>query len=239
MKVNSWKLLLLMLLSIPSGVYAQDEKTLWIDAKAGFNSIWIFNQNAYGNREMAYGTSFGLTGGLGINYFINEDWGFNTSPGYIRLGQNYNDNSTDGNSSRKVKLSYIKVPLLITKKVQGSNNPTWIAFGPELLFLTSAKQEFTLGEGDTLYNAATMVNGDVKERFKPFDMALAFSINKMFELRSSDNMMFFYSFNTSIGLLDINSKDWQLPNKKNEYAGSHNFYFGLTAGLMFNATRRK
>jgi hypothetical protein len=239
MKTINWKTLILFFILIPAGMFAQDEKSLWIDAKAGFNSVWLVNQNAYQNRELDYATTFGLTGGLGISYFLNDDWGVNTSPGYIKLGQNYNDKQSVGEVSRKVKLAYIQVPLLFMHKMPMTNDPTWIAFGPSLMFLTAASQEFKNSGEYPVNNPEGVITGDVKERYKPFDLALNFSVNKMYELRSSDNMMFLLSFDTSFGLLDINSKNWQMPNIHGDYSGTHNFYFGLKAGLMFNASYGK
>ena len=239
MKTNSWTALILFLVLVPAGLFAQDEKSLWIDVKAGLNSIWMINQNSYQNREMEYSTAFGLAGGFGVSYFINDYWGFNTSPGYIALGQNYNDNQSVDNVSRKVKLKYIQVPLLFMKKIPNTNDPTWITFGSDLMFLTSAKQEFENPGGFPVTNPAGLITGDIKERFKPFDLALDFSVNKMYELRSYDNMMFLFSFITSVGLLDINSKNYKSPNLQGEYKGSHNFYFGLKAGLMFNASSNR
>jgi hypothetical protein len=238
MKITSWKTLFFLSLLLPAGVFAQDEKSLWIDVKAGFNSIWMINQNTYQNPELDYATTFGLNGGIGVNYFITDDLGFNVSPGYIALGQNYNDNQSTGDVTRKVKLKYIQVPLLIMKKLPNSdNNSTWIAFGPDLMFLTSATQEFKNSGSYNVTNPEGLEAKDVKERFQPFDLALDFSVNKMYELRSYDNMMFLFSFITSVGLLDVNSKDYREPNLKGEYSGSHNFYFGLKVGLMFNTTR--
>lgn len=236
MKTISWKALILFLALIPAGVIAQDEKSLWIDVKAGFNSVWMINQNSYQNPEMDYSTKFGLAGGIGVNYFVNNAWGFNISPGYIGLGQNYNDNKSADGTTRKISLKYIQVPLLFMKKVPNTNDPTWIAFGPDLMFLTGAKQEFENSGSYLVNNSDGMKTGDIKDRFKPFDLALDFSVNKMYELRSYDKMMFLFSFISSIGLLDINSTDYQDPNMKGEYKTSHNFYFGLKAGLMFNAS---
>jgi len=237
MKINSWKTSLVLLVIIPMGLFAQNEKSLWFDVKVGLNSSWILNQNAYTNREMGYGSTFTPSMGIGASYFMNEDWGVNVSPGYIRLGQNYNEDLSLGSATRQLKLSYIQVPLLLMYKIPMTSNPTWLAFGPDLMFLSSASQEFTKTGDYLLNNPADMAPGDIKERFKPFDLALNFSVNKMYPLRSTDKMMFLVSFNTALGLTDINSKDWQKPNVHNEYKGSHNFYMGINVGLMFNTSK--
>ncbi len=237
MKVYLFKVSIFFLLAFPSVVFSQEEKSIWIDAKAGLNSVWVVNQNAYNNKEMDYSTTFGLSAGMGVNYFLNEGWGLNFSPGYIQLGQNYSDNTSTGDVTRKLKLAYIQLPFLLMRKVPMTNDPTWIAFGPDIMILTGAKQDFKINSGAyPLNNPDGMISGDIKRRFNPVDIALDFSVNKMFELVSNDNMMFLLSFNSSVGLLDISSKDWQLPNLHGEYKGSHNFYFGLKAGLMFRVS---
>jgi len=239
MKSNLLRILLLSLVLAPATLLAQDEKTLWINGDIGLNSNWMVNQNAYQNSEMNYATSFGLSGGLGICYFLSDGFGVNISPGYVKLGQNYHDELESGTANRKVKLSYITLPMLIMKEIPMTDNPTWVSFGPELMLLTSANQEFKSTDEYPVYNAAGYKKGDIKERFKPFDLALHLSIIKMYELRSSSDMMFFYAFNTAFGLLDINSKDWQIPDIHDEYKGSHNFYFGIRTGIMFNASGGK
>ncbi len=218
-------------------VNAQDEGSYYIDARAGFNSIWIANQNAYGNMEMPYGTTFGLTGGLGFSYF-GDGWAFNTAPVFAQMGQVYSGEQNGGEAERKVKLNYLQVPLLAMYEVKYMQNPTWIAFGPELSFLLSAKQDYMRTGGYTLPKPENLVIGitDVKDRFKSVDLGLAFAVNKLYEMNYSDRFMLLLSFNTGIGLLDINSKDWQIANPKGEYSGSHNFYVGLKAGLLFKVS---
>lgn len=213
---------------------SQDEGTYYLEAKAGFNSVWIANQNAYGNMEMPYGTTFGLTGGLGFSYF-GEDWGFSTTPVFAQMGQIYSGEQNGGDAERKVKLNYLQVPLMAMYSIRYQQNPTWVAFGPELSFLLSAKQEYMRTGGYPLPKPDNLVIGitDVKDRFKTVDLGMAFAVNKLYEMRSNDRFMLLLSFNTGIGLLDINSKDWQIPNAKGEYDPSRNFYLGLKAGLLF------
>jgi hypothetical protein len=224
-----------MLALIPAGLFAQDAKSVWLDAKVGLNSSWIVNQNAYGNREMGYSSSVTPTVSVGGSYFLTDDWGVNASLGYLRLGQNYSEALATGEATRSIKLTYVEVPVLFMRNIPMTPNPTWIAFGPDFMFRAAAKQEFERTGEYSLVDAGKLETADIKERTKPFDLALKFSLNKMYKLRGSDNMQFLFAFNTAIGLLDINSKDWQIKNIHNEYKGSHNFYLGLTAGMMFHS----
>jgi hypothetical protein len=243
MKTRQTHTLLILFLLLPLTQYAQREKSLWLDVNAGLNSIWIVNQNSYQNEELNYSSTFGLSGGLGVRYFASDLWGFGSTPGFIQLGQKYAAEFDGDNVTRSVKLSYIQVPLLAMVNMNSSTNPSWFCFGPNVLFLLSADQKF-VNEGSNYhaYNPQNLNDGLITERFKPVDVMLDISFNKMYRL-SSRELMFLLSFNTAFGLTDINSKDWQLPQvtgtKAGEYKGSHNFYLGISAGLMFDAFKNK
>jgi hypothetical protein len=84
-----------------------------------------------------------------------------------------------------------------------------------------------------------MKAGDVRNRFNSTDVALTFALNKMYKIEGTDNAMFVFSFNTSFGLTDINDIEWRIPQIDGTYTGSHNFYIGLKAGLMFKVSKDK
>ena len=52
MKVYMFKVLMFFLLAVPSIVFSQEEKSIWIDAKAGLNSVWLINQNEIGRAHV-------------------------------------------------------------------------------------------------------------------------------------------------------------------------------------------
>ncbi len=231
--------IIFMLLSIVK-VQAQKEGSLWINLITGLNSTWIVNQNAYGNPEIEYSTTFGFTGGAGVSYYFSEKNGFSGSVLASKLGQNYSGVMKGDDADRKVKLTYIEVPLVFMRSIPYTQNPTWISFGPNIMLLIDAQQEFFRKSGTSdLTNPDGMKQGDVKERFNKTDVALSLALNKLYPLDDSGKSMFLLSFNTSFGLTDINSIEWKLPNMHDEYAASRNFYIGIKAGLSFNATRDK
>ena len=98
-------------------VNAQQKKSLWLNVTPGLNSIWLINQNEYGNPEFEYASSFGLTGGMGLTYFYKKHWGFNGSLLISKLGQNYSGVQAGGNADRKVKLLYLEIPLMVIKNI--------------------------------------------------------------------------------------------------------------------------
>jgi len=238
MKLKILCLLPVILLIFTVSSRSQQVNSFWLHGITGLNSIWILNQNAYGNPEMAYATTFGLTGGLGASYFMSREWGMNGSLYLSKLGQNYSGEQSGAMADRKVKLTYLEMPVLFMRQIPYMNYPTWISAGPGIRFLLKANQEYSREEGgQPLPNESGMMDGDVTDRFKPIDIALNFSINRMVELNYSRSIMFIFSFDSSFGLTDINDSDWQIPNTHGEYAGSHNFYIGVKAGLMFKAAR--
>ena len=217
---------------------AQQLNSFWLNGITGFNGNLILNQNAYGNPEMAYSPSSGFTGGIGASYFISNKWATNGSVLLSKLGQNYSGEQAGAKAERKVKLNYIEVPFLFMRKISFMKYPTWISAGPDFMMLIKAKHEYSREDGGySLPNPDGMAEGDITERFKPLDIALNFSLTRMYDLNYYKSIMLLVSANSSFGLLDINSAEWQMPNTQNIYAASHNFYIGIKVGLMFKAAR--
>jgi hypothetical protein len=237
MKNSGFGYIIVFLLLLVVEVKSQQLHSLWINAVPGLNSTWILNQNAYGNPEFEYSTSFGLNGGLGATYFYRKHWGLSGSVLVSKLGQNYSGVQAGGDADRKVKLTYLEIPLQMMKDIPGMLYPTWVSFGPDVLILLSAKQQYSRVGGNPLPSPEGMIDGNVKDRYKLADVALSFSVNRMYNLDYFRKMMFLFSVNTAFGLTDINSKDWQIANTHDKYAGSHNFYIGIKVGLMFKIAR--
>jgi len=230
--------ILLLLLLLSFDIRAQQAGSFWLNGAVGLNSNWILNQNAYGNPEMDYTPSFGLTGGVGIICFINREWGASGSAFLTQMGQNYSGVQGGAMAKRKVKLTYLEVPILLMWKIPIMRNPTWISAGPDIMILKKAMQEYSRAEGGVpLPNQSGMAEGDIKERFKPVDIALNVSLSRMFEINYRKSVMILFSLNSSFGITDINNPDWKIPNTHNIYQPSHNFYVGGKIGLMFNVAR--
>ena len=225
----------ILFLILSFNAMAQRSHSVWVSGSAGMNSNWILNQNAYGNQEMEYATSFNPTGGIGLMYFKNREWGFSGSAYLSKLGQNYSGYQAGAQAERKVKLTYIEVPLMLMKQIPDMNYPTWISAGPSLMLMLKAKQEYSRDGGSPLPYPDGMAVGNITERFKPLDVALNVSVNRMMELNYSRSMMFLFSVNSSFGLLDINRVDYKIENTHHIYAPSHNFYIGFKVGLMLKA----
>jgi hypothetical protein len=237
MKKTLTLLIILFLIAISFDVKAQKAESLWIDLRGGLNTSFIVNQNAYGNGELDYATTFGFTAGLGASYFLTDVWGINASFTWAKIGQNYSGMQSSGDAKRKVKLNYLELPLLAMRKIEGTKVPTWIAFGPELMFLTGAKQDYHRKDGGPLPKGENMIEGitDIKERFKPVDIAMNITLSKMYDIYENSKFRLLLTANMAYGLTDMNSKDWRILNMKNKYDGSHNFYMGMKVGVMYRA----
>jgi len=229
-------LAVLLLLHTPE-VKAQQVHSLWFNAVTGLNSHWLINQNMYGNQEVEYSTAFGLTGGLGMTYFYKRYWGFNGSLMVTPMGQNYSGYQAGADANRKINLLYMEVPLLLMKEIPHMQYPTWISFGPDVLILLDANQEYSRVGGTDLPYPERIETANVKDRYKPVDVALNFSVSRMYNLDYFRKMMLLFSVNTAVGLTDITSKDWHYANTHGEYKGSHNFYIGIKAGMMFKVKK--
>jgi hypothetical protein len=237
MKKSILSLTFIAFVLLTAKVSAQQKGSMWINTVVGVNSTWILNQNAYGNQEIEYGIKAGMTGGVGMSYFHTRDWGFNGSLLTTQLGQNYAGYQGGAEAERKVKLLYLEIPLLVMKNIPDMLKPTWIAFGPDVLILLNAKQEYSREGGSPLPNPDGMITGDTRDRFKAADIALSFALNRMYTMNYSRKMMFLVSLNSSIGLTDINESAWQIPNTHDYYGKSYNFYIGMKVGMMFKLTR--
>jgi hypothetical protein len=215
---------------------AQTFKSTWLTTNIGLNSNWIINQNAYGNQEMDYSTTFGLNANIGVNYFMDNKYGISTGIAYGNLGQNYGGEQGGAIASRKVHLNYIQVPVLMIRQLCDYESPCWISFGPQIMFLTSASQKYEREEGNPLKHPEYLPEGkeDVTKWYKPADLMLNFGYTKAYIIRTNDKVRMTWSINTAYGLLDINAKDYQLENIHGVYKSSHNFYIGAQFGFMFN-----
>ncbi|NVO20888.1 MAG: outer membrane beta-barrel protein [Bacteroidetes bacterium] len=217
----------------------QPSPSAWLTANAGINSIWLLNQNSYGNPEMEYGTKFGLSGDIGLNYYLNNKYGFSTGIGLGNFGQSYVGEQAGEKATRKVNLNYIKVPVMGMKQLSDPQHPCWLSFGPEILILTSASQKYTrVGGSEGLPNPGYFVPGkhDVTKWYKPMDIMLKAEVTNIYYMGTDDSKRFMLSVMGAFGLMDVNSNDpkYHVVRTGQTYKGSHNFYLGVKAGIMFN-----
>ncbi len=237
MKKYILSLAIIILVFLKTEVHSQQRGSLWFNVVSGGNSTWIVNQNAYGNQEIEYSAAFGFTGGVGVSYFHNRDWGFTGSFLASQLGQNYKGYQAGAVAQRKIKLMYLELPLMVMRGIRGTQYPTWVSFGPDIMLLLNARQDYSRDGGSPLPNPEGMIVKDTKERFNNVDVALNLSINRMYALDYSRKMMILFSLNSAIGFTDINKSAWQIANTHDHYGKSRNLYIGAKVGIMYNVKR--
>jgi hypothetical protein len=238
MKKNILNLISGFLLILSAPVHAQQPASAWISGIAGFNNNWIFYQNAYGNPELEYSVAtINYTAGIGINYLTNK-WGVDVSVLRNRMGQSYGGMQAKGDTKRKIRLTYIEVPLMVWRNIPFKKNPTWISFGPDVLILLKASQEYMREGGMELQFPDRMNTGEITSRFNKIDVALRFSYSKIFDIPNIEKAKLVLSANAAIGMSDINSSEWRIKEPAGNYSASHNFYMGIKAAIMFRVWRK-
>lgn len=229
------------LIAFPLLTLGQGRKSSLFSVDFGLNNTMILNQNNYGNQEMPYSPAFGFSGLVTYKHFINK-YGYSVGMGYANLGQKYSGDVAGTNAQRKINLNYLKVPLTMMYNLGGKHQQTWLSFGPQVMILLTARQDFNRDIGRELPNPEFLINGNtnVINRFKPVDVMLNFEVTRIFAFwvtnippyRPAGKLMWSVAFDGAIGLTDINQKAYQLENTHNVYASSHNFYLGMKIGLM-------
>lgn len=229
------------LLIYPLFSQAQRTGSSHISVDFGINTTLMLNQNIYGNQELPYSPKYGFSGLASYKHFISN-YGYSFGLGFINLGQKYSGDVAGSYAKRRINLNYLQLPLNCIYTLDGMRQPTRISFGPQVLILLSAQQDFIREAGRVLPNPELLSEGstDVVNRFKPVDVMLNFEITRLFSFwatnvapyRPAGNVMWSVSADGTIGITDINRKTYQLTNLHNVYGGSHNFYLGVKIGLM-------
>lgn len=232
MKKNFRYILFLILLHFVITGYSQQKRTLWIHAIGGVNSSWIANQNAYGNPEFEYATTFKLSAGGGFTYYINDKLGISAQGFTTGMGQNYAGEQRGGRALREVQFQYIEIPVLVHWRLAEKKEMMWFTLGPDLLIMQSANQTYNRRGGRPLQNPDGMKEGDVLERYNTTDVALNLGLNKMIKLNYKGSFLLLLTFNTAFGAIDLNKEGWKTENLHGVYRQSNNYYFGIKAGLM-------
>jgi hypothetical protein len=82
------------------------------------------------------------------------------------------------------------VPLLAMRQLADPKHPCWLSVGPQLMFLTSARQVYSREDGLQLPNPEYLPEGtvDVAKWYKPFDVMLNVGVTNIYEMRTNDWM---------------------------------------------------
>jgi hypothetical protein len=219
---------------------SQDTSYFHIGIGGSLNSVWIMNQNMYGQPEMDYAYKIGGNILLAAGYNFNPAIGLRLEPSYSWQGQDYDDDQAiDGiayATTRDINLHYFQLPLLFRYTPGMKKNKFHLMVGPELAFLLSAKQEY-LRDGQTAAPFYSESEGreidpgaeDIKDRYNGVDFLLVADLGA--DLKLCENWFINIGLRLSYGLTDINAEEWQIENLDGEYDASKNFTAGLTVGF--------
>ena len=236
-------LLLVSIIFLPLIMRSQDTTSYFHFGVGGsLNSVWILNQNMYGQPEIDYAATIGGNIMLAAGYNFNQAFGLRLEPSFAWQGQNYEGkqliDGTNYNTTRDINLNYFQLPILFRYTPGTKDNNFHLMVGPELAFLVSAKQEY-LRDGQPAPPFLSMETGefidpgaeDIKDRYNSMDFMLV--VDAGMDIKLTEKLFINVGFRISYGLIDINAEEWQLKNYDGIYESSHNFTAGITAGFNF------
>ncbi|MBX7182697.1 MAG: porin family protein [Bacteroidia bacterium] len=192
------------------------------------NTVWILNQNTYGQfgkYEMAYKVKLGYYYGAELGYDFSNRFGVQAEYHYRSTqGQDYADKIKRKNIRRSVDLVYQNIPLIFkfkSPRISGEfDRPSSVnvLFGVQYSMLYYAKQK--------LNNQELIIS----ERFRKNDIGVVFGLE--YNAFLSDRLFVSTGIRGTVGLLDMNSKEWENTGTSGSKS-SHNATVGFNLGLHY------
>jgi len=230
------KVLFISILCIITSSYIYAQKGYGGGIDFAYHSVWILNQNAYGDAELDYIKTFHPS--FGIHGFYNpyDVFGVWMELNMVTLGQKYEDVSKS--ITRNIDLKYLAIPIMAKYTSTGDLARFHFMLGPEFAFLTKATQDYTKNgakfpgtrkdlDGVTFTKSAD----DIKDRYTKMDFMLALDIGA--DISITDFLILNAGLRGNYGFRDINAKAYRLNNAAGVYSASHNSYFGFQVGVSY------
>lgn len=221
---------------------AQKGHELVIGAGGSFSSVWIMNQNFYGEPELNYAPKAGYSGSFHLGYNLTENFSIMTELQYSIQGQKYEDKQVmEGvkyEALRDITLTYLHIPLFFKYAFGTSSTKFRFMFGPQFGKLLDATQTYTR-DGKTLGTEAVNLDGEtfktdaknIKDRFVDNDISLALDVGA--DIHLSDKFFISPGFRANYGFKDINAEAYRIKDLDGEYAPSHNVWAGLFISIHY------
>ena len=239
-KISAIIVTVIMISSVNS--YGQKGKELIFGAGGAITSVWIQNQNFYGEPEIDYAPKMG--------YAFSFNFGYNFTPNisavgefqYSLQGQKYdgkqNINGTKYNTERDINLQYFNIPIFFKYSFGTGGTKFRFMLGPQFAFLNSATQTYTR-DGKVLGTEKTDLNGktfktdaeNIKDRFINTDIGIAFDLGA--DIYVSKKFFINAGIRANYGFKDINEEAYRLNDLDGEYSPSHNAWAGLYVGINY------
>ena len=212
-------ILVAALAAITFGAQAQGEITIGL--KGAFNYTGLFNNNVSDQGyELDYAPTTGGSFGASFNYRLAEKSSIDVN--ILISGQNQKYDLNLGTESVPLpatvedKLKYIDIPVLFKL---GSGNGAYFEVGPQLSFLSSAKETFDFSTA----TAGNYSDKDFKNDFKGFGLSGVLGFGADFEL------------NDQLGLTAGLRLGYMLTDATVEYTAAEATALDANDNLSFNA----
>jgi hypothetical protein len=216
------------------------QKQLYFGVAGTGLSSFITNQNNYGQGfEMDYAVAFGFGGNAIVGFDFNKNIGLKLEIGYAGLGQKYKDTYKDTVYTRDITLNYLQIPLMFKYRTNGEVARFFVAAGPQINYLMSAKQKYyKQGEIDTdsiynpINNKPIMIGEEtITERYSSIDVMGRLDLGV--DISITKNLFLNVGLTMAYGFLDINATDWRINDSSGNYNPSHNGYVGVNFGISY------
>lgn len=235
-------ILLVSFFAISTSIFAQKGNEIVIGGTGAVTSVFIMNQNFYGEPEVDYAAKMGYAAGFNLGYNFSKTMGIMTEFQYSLQGQKYEgDQSFGGNTydvNRNIDLRYLNIPLFF----KFSSGEKMIRFrflvGPQVGILLDATQDYKR-DGKKIGTHATDIDGNdfvtdannIKDRFDKYDFGFSGDIGADFHL--SDVIYLTAGLRGNYGFRDINARAYRIDDLDGEYTPSHNAWGGLYVGIFY------
>lgn len=227
---------------LASQSFAQKGKEIILGVKGALTSVWIYNQNFYGEPEVEYAPKIGYAVSFNLGYNFTENISVMTELQYSLQGQKYKDKQTIDDIKYEVKrdinLRYLNIPLFFKYSFGDKDTKFRFLIGPQIGFLMEATQDYTR-DGNILGTVIIDLDGkpfvtdasEITDRFESMDIGIALDVGA--DTHLSDQWFISGGFRGNYGFTDINAAPYRLEDIDGEYTPSHNFWGGLYIGINY------
>ncbi len=222
---------------------------LYVGARAGIGLPAIINQNNYGQSELDYNISVKPIGSILLGYNLSDDNEIQLRMAYRGTGQSYTGTAQSTMYDRTIRSSSLNIAVAYRFDLASPENVVqkiYFLIGPRLGLLLTAEQEFKINGSETDFltyvldrknpNESKIVAlgepADHKDFFTSYDLGMFGGVG--FENSINDQLYWNIEMIGSIGITDINSLNWKLPNREESlYESSYNIIGGLNVGITY------
>lgn len=239
-KITSLLFILFLFVSYQS--IAQKGKEVVLGVGGAFTTVWIINQNFYGEPEVDYAPKTGYAASLNLGFNFTKNISALTELQYSLQGQKYDGDQNNTKTLRDIDLRYFNIPLFFKYAFGSGGTKFRFMAGPQVGILLEANQVYTRN-GSKFYDNITKQNingeiitfqpgtGDITERFNKTDFSLVLDIGA--DIHLSDLFYITAGIRGNYGLTQINADKFRILNSDNEYPASNNLWGGIYVGINY------